>query len=302
MTLQTGPRRMSIPYCFFPEKIVKRGASLFYWLADFIKRSKPEIDFDFKRADMKTGTSTYIAGALFSDFLMFLFILIFVSMLFAKYKMRYAPAVALLVSLAIASFIFFQQITYPRAIVNRKVKSIEKHLLPALRTMQVQVSSGIPLYDIICSISNEDYGGVSEQFRRAVKQINAGMHQINALENMAAENPSIYFQRVIWQIITAVKSGSDLSAVLNEIVKSLAEEQVVQVQEYGSKLNPLTMFYMLIVVVVPALALTFFVVLGSFISINESTLKALFWGMYVVVFFFQLFFLSIISSKRPNLL
>lgn len=293
---------MRIPYCFFPENLVRRGASLFYWLADFIKRSKPEIELDLKRADIKTGTSVYLASALFSDFLMFLFMLFFTSMILLKNKAKFPLLVAAIISLAISLFIFFQQITYPKAIINRKVKNIEKHLLSALRTMQIQVSSGIPLYDIISSISNEDYGGVSEQFRKAVKEINSGMHQINALENIAAENPSIYFQRIIWQIITAIKSGSDLGAVLNEIVQSLSEEQLVQVQEYGSKLNPLTMFYMLIVVVIPALSLTFFVVLGSFIAINTPTLKALFFGMYAVVFFFQLFFLSMISSKRPNLL
>lgn len=293
---------MRIPYCFFPENFVRRGASLFYWLADFIKRSKPEIELDLKRADIKTGTSVYLASALFSDFLMFLFMLFFTSMILLKNKARFPILVAVIISLAISLFIFFQQMTYPKAIINRKVKNIEKHLLSALRTMQIQVSSGIPLYEIISSISNEDYGGVSEQFRKAVKEINSGMHQINALENIAAENPSIYFQRIIWQIITAIKSGSDLGAVLNEIVQSLSEEQLVQVQEYGSKLNPLTMFYMLIVVVIPALSLTFFVVLGSFIAINTPTLKALFFGMYAVVFFFQLFFLSMISSKRPNLL
>ncbi|PIN86413.1 hypothetical protein COV19_05005 [Candidatus Woesearchaeota archaeon CG10_big_fil_rev_8_21_14_0_10_44_13] len=293
---------MNIPYCFFPENFVKRGSSLFYWLSDFIRKSKPEIELDFKRAEIKTSVSAYISAALFSDFVLFLFMTLFVSMILLRYRSGYALAIAVLVSFVISLFIFFQQMTYPRVIVNKKVKSIERYLLPALRTMQIQVSSGIPLYDIITSISNEDYGGVSEQFKKAIKEINAGMHQINALENVAAENPSLYFQRIIWQIITAVKSGSDLGVVLNEIVQSLAEEQIVQVQEYGSKLNPLTMFYMLIVVVVPALALTFFVVIGSFISINSSTLKALFWGMYVVVMFFQLFFLSMISSKRPNLL
>lgn len=293
---------MRIPYCFFPEDFVRRGASLFYWLADFIRKSNPEIELNFKRADIKTGASAYIAASIFSDFIMFLFMLVFISMILSKYRAGYMFIVAPLVSLGIAGFIFFQQMTYPRAIINRKVRSIERHLLQALRTMQIQLSSGIPLYNIIVSISNEDYGGVSEQFKKAVKEINAGMHQINALEKTASENPSIHFQRVIWQIVTAIKSGSDLGSVLSEVTQSLSEEQIVQVQEYGSRLSPLTMFYMLLVVVVPALAITFFVVLGSFLSMTPSILKNLFLGLYAAVFLFQLFFLSMISSKRPNLL
>lgn len=281
---------------------MKRGASFFYPIAGFIERSNPQTELDMKRAELKVPVTTYIAASLFSDFIMFIFILLFVTAILSKYKTQHIFIIAPLVSLGIAGFIFFQQMTYPKAIVNKKVKSIEKHLLQALRTMQIQISSGIPLYNVIVSISNENYGGVSEQFRKAVKEINAGMHQLNALENIAAENPSIYFQRTIWQIITAIKSGSDLGAVLEEVTQSLSEEQIVQVQEYGSKLSPLTMFYMLLVVVVPALAITFFVVLGSFMSIPASTLKQLFWGMYFTVLLFQLFFLSMISSKRPNLL
>lgn len=293
---------MKIPYCFFPENFVRRGASLFYWFADIIRRSKPDIELQFRRAEIKTTPRLYIAASLFSDMLVFFFVLAFVGMVLSKFKSKYMVLAIPVVAIAVTIFIFFQQMTYPRAIISKKVRHIEKHLLQALRTMQIQISSGIPLYDVIVSISNENYGGVSEQFRKAVKEINAGMHQINALENIAAENPSIYFQRIIWQIITAVKSGSDLSSVLGEITQSLSEEQIVQVQEYGSKLNPLTMFYMLIVVVVPALSVTFFVVLGSFLAISPSTLRDMFWGMYAFVVLFQLFFLSMISSKRPNLL
>lgn len=293
---------MRIPYCFFPERFVRRGSSLFYRIAESISRSKPELELELKRANLKSGAAGYIAASIFSDSILFIFMAAFMLALLFKYKSPYPIPVALLVSFVVSVFIFFQQTTYPKSIIIKKVKGIERHLLPALRTMQIQLSSGIPLYNIIVSISNEDYGGVSEQFKRAVKEINAGMHQVNALESMAAENPSIYFQRVIWQLVTAMKSGSDLGSVMNELIQSLSEEQLVEVQDYGSKLNPLTMFYMLLVVVVPALAVTFFVVLGSFLALNEPTLKGLFWGMYGAVFLFQLFFLSMISSKRPNML
>ena len=293
---------MRIPYCFFPEGFVRRGGALFYWLAGFIKESKPEIELDLKRAEIETGTRTYIAGSIFSDAIMFLFITAIALAVTLKQETPFPFLVSPGIAAVIVLFMFFQQMTYPRSVMNSKVRNIEKYLLPALRTMQVQVSSGIPLYNILVSVSKENYGGVSEQFSRAVREMNAGMHQINALESMATENPSVHFQRVIWQIVTALKSGSDVGVVLNEMVQSLSEEQLVQIQDYGSKLNPLTMFYMLLVVIVPALAVTFFVVIGSFIALKESALKGLFWGMYGVVVVFQFFFISVIASKRPNLL
>ncbi|MCX6707594.1 MAG: type II secretion system F family protein [Candidatus Woesearchaeota archaeon] len=294
-------QKMRIPYCFFPEGFVRRGASLFYWLSDFLDGLMPETEIDLKQAGMDTKSRTYIAASLFSDFILFLFIFAFILASSLKYNTKYTLAAVLIIPAAVISFIFFQQITYPKAVISQKVNGIERNLLPALRIMQVQISSGIPLYDVISAIAGGNYGGVSEQFNKVIKEINAGTHQINAFEKMAAENPSVYFQRVIWQIVTAVKSGSDLGPVLNEIVRSLSDEQIVQVQDYGSKLNPLTMFYMLLVVIVPALSVTFLVVIGSFISLSSSTLKLLFWGMYAAVLIFQLFFMSMISSNRPSM-
>ncbi len=293
---------MKVPYCFFPEGFVRRGAPLFYWLAEFIKKSSPDIELDLKRAEIEAETREYIGASVFSDALMFIFILAIALLVTLKQGAPYPFLVSPGIALLITGFMLFQQMTYPRALLNRKVRNIEKYLLPAMRTMQVQVNSGIPLYNIMASMSKENYGGISEQFRKAVKEINAGMHQINALESLATENPSIHFQRVIWQIVTALKSGSDVGIVLTEMVQSLSEEQVVQIQDYGSKLNPLTMFYMLLVVIVPALAVTFFVVIGSFLSLKEQALKGLFWGMYGFVVLFQFFFISMIASKRPNLL
>ncbi|MFC1732995.1 type II secretion system F family protein [candidate division KSB1 bacterium] len=293
---------MRIPYCFFPEKIAKRGASLFYWMANFIKKSKPQIELELRRAEIKTDVLTYLGASVFSDFFLFLVVFLASIMLFTRYNTKSPVLMAAGISLLITLFIFFQQMTYPKAIVNKKVKNIERHLLSSLRSMQIQVSSGIPLYEVIFSISKENYGGVSTQFKRVVKEINSGMQQTDALEKMASENPSIYFQRIVWQISTAIKSGSNLSKVLAEIIQSLSEEQIVQVQDYGSSLNPLTMFYMLLVVVVPALSITFLVVLSSFIAMDSITLKSLFWALYGAVFVFQLFFISMIVARRPNLL
>jgi len=198
--------------------------------------------------------------------------------------------------------VFFQQMTYPQLLLNKRVAGIDRNLLSALRTMRIQLKSGISLFTVLSTIAQEDYGGVSREIKKAVDRINTGMQQISALEMLAIENPSINFQRVIWQIVTAMKAGSDINLVLEEIVNSLEDEQIVQVQEYGSKLNPLTMFYMLIVVIVPSLSVTFLVVLSSFISMSSNSASLLFWSLYFIVFLFQLFFLKMVSSKRPNLL
>jgi len=187
-------------------------------------------------------------------------------------------------------------------LARKRVKSIERNLLPALQNVLIQFNSGVPFFDILVNISKENYGEISEEFTRAVKEINAGNPPIEVLEEVAAINPSLFFRRAIWQLVNGLKAGSEMSSVLTEIISSLSEQQVLQIQKYGSQLNPLAMFYMLVVVIIPALGITFLIIISSFISLSEAATKFAFWGLYGFVFFFQIMFLGMIKTKRPNLL
>ena len=99
-----------------------------------------------------------------------------------------------------------------------------------------------------------------------------------------------------------MKSGATLDNVIEEIISLLSEEQILQIQKYGSQLNPLAMFYMLVAVIAPSLGMTFLIILSSFINLPEIMTKIIFWSVFVSVMFFQLMFMGIIKSKRPNLL
>ena len=67
-----------------------------------------------------------------------------------------------------------------------------------------------------------------------------------------------------------MKAGADISTVLKEVIDALSEEQIVQIQDYGSKLNPLAMFYMLLGVIMPALSITFVIIISSFSGLTET--------------------------------
>jgi hypothetical protein len=99
-----------------------------------------------------------------------------------------------------------------------------------------------------------------------------------------------------------MKSGSDMARVINEVIISISEEQVLQIQRYGSQLSPMAMFYMLVAVILPSLGMTFLIILSSFIALSGGALKIVFWGLFGLVLFFQFMFLGIIRSRRPNLL
>ncbi|MFT4344091.1 MAG: type II secretion system F family protein [Candidatus Woesearchaeota archaeon] len=202
----------------------------------------------------------------------------------------------------IIGFLLFQQRGAPEVYIKKRVASIESNILPALQTILIQLRAGVPLFDIMVNTAAANYGEVSKEFLNVVKQINGGVPQAQALERMALENPSNIFRSAIWQMVNGMKTGTNLSAILREIMNELAEEQLIQVEEYGAQLSPLTMFYMIMAVIIPAIGVNFLIVLVAFMGLDLFASQAIFWGVYSFVFMIQIVFMGMIKSKRPNLL
>ena len=99
-----------------------------------------------------------------------------------------------------------------------------------------------------------------------------------------------------------MQAGSDMSIVVKDSIKSLNEEQMIQIQNYGNKLNPLIVFYMLIAIIIPALSIVFLTIISSIVGLPKNTVTLIFIGMFVFVMLIQIMFLGIIRSKRPSLL
>ena len=93
-----------------------------------------------------------------------------------------------------------------------------------------------------------------------------------------------------------------MEAVIKEVIDSVSQEQIIQIENYGSQLNPMAMFYMLVAIIMPALGMTFLIVISSFVALSDFATKLIFWSLYGFVFFFQIMFLGMIRTKRPNLL
>jgi len=197
---------------------------------------------------------------------------------------------------------FFSQVAYPSIYVSKRQKNIERNLIPALSDILVQLNSGIPLFSILVNVSSEDYEELSKEFKKAVKRIGAGEPEALVLDDLGRKNPSPFFRRTLWQISSGMKSGADMSIVVRESIESLNEEQLIQIQNYGNKLNPLIVFYMLIAVIVPALSITFLTIISSLINLSKNTTVIIFITLFVFVVLIQIMFLGVIKSRRPSLL
>jgi len=197
---------------------------------------------------------------------------------------------------------FFYLMVFPQQIVNKRVKMLERNLLFALRSLLIQIRSGVPLFNAMASIAMGNYGAIAEEFKKVVEKVNAGTPVVEVLEELANRNPSIHFRRALWQMVNSMKSGSDVGKNLEDIIKALSKEQLVEISQYKSTLNPLAMMYMMVAVIAPSLGITMIIILSFFPGMDALADTRIFWGLLIGVLFMQFIFLGIIKSKRPNLI
>ncbi len=293
---------LRIPFSILPPSLAARVSRSFLGIAERARPFFPYLEIHLQQAQLTYTLIEYLALCIISALSFSLFIFILTSIGLFLFAVPKAFLYSLVAAFTLGFFVFWQQIFYPKLIANKRIRELERNLLPALRTMLIQLNSGVALFDILISISTQDYGEISNEFKRIIRRINSGYPPVDALDASAANNPSVFYRRAIWQIVNGMKAGSDIGIVLKEVIDGLSKEQIIQIENYGSRLNPLAMFYMIIAVILPSLSMTLLIVMSSLVSLPGNALKITFIGLYITVLFFQVMFLGMIKSRRPNLI
>jgi hypothetical protein len=96
-----------------------------------------------------------------------------------------------------------------------------------------------------------------------------------------------------------LKIGVDVSQPLEAMLEEITQEQLIEIQRYGKKLNSIIMFYLLVAIVVPSLGITLFSIAASMFSLKIDM------PVFFVILFFlalvQMMFIGILKNIRPNL-
>ena len=119
----------------------------------------------------------------------------------------------------------------------------------------------------------------------------------DAINETIETTPSSNLTKVLWQILNSLRTGADISSSLSSILDHIVREQVIEVKEYGRKLNPLAMFFMVVAIIMPSLGITMLIVLTTFISIKIDLAALLTIALFLG--FVQYMFFSMIKSSRP---
>ena len=209
------------------------------------------------------------------------------------FPMIIIPAM-LVVSLYLFFLLFMRRVDVK---VNKLAKEIDRDVLFAGRFLLIKLNSGAPLMNAIIDASNS-YGVANRYFKEIVRDIELGTPLEQALEKASRYSPSDKMRRILFQISNALKIGIDVTTFLEAILDEIAENQLLEIKNYGHKLSGLTLFYMLFAIVIPSLGITMFIVIVSLVNVTID------FKMFMVILFFlvvmEFIFISIFKSIRPN--
>jgi len=289
-----------IPFMLLPTGITKALAKFFIGLGDYLKKFFPKVEESIKETNLDYYPAEYIAAVVVNAGFIggLMFALIFFLMYMRGKLLSQAIGVGIAVGFGLFFLFFMILIRYPDVIAGKRAEMIDRSLIFALKDMLLQVGSGVALYNSLVNIAESNYGEVSVEFRRIVKEINGGTPMIKALEKAALETKSEYFKRTVWQLVNGIKAGSNLKNILKTIIRDLTMEQRTKIRNYARELNLWSLLYMLFAVAIPSIGTTLLVILTSFAGFGIS--KGMFIGFITICFFVQYALIGFVKSRRPT--
>ena len=286
---------------FLPTKVVRQLGARFRGLGTRVTTIFPGLQYDLSNAQIDMEAHNYGVGAVFSALMFAVSISLFLALItiIRHFELPVMLGLPFLSFVVISTGLFFLHMYYPRVISKSVASKIDRGLVFATRDMLIQVSSGIPLYRTLSNVAEGDYGQVSVEFKRAVSEARSGTSLTTALENMAVRNQSIYLKKMSWQLVTAMRSGANLTKSLKGIIKLLVDYQLRQIKAYNAELNFIVLIYLLAAAVLPTVGTTVLVIFSVFGVLGIT--PEIYMGLIGVGIAVQLMIIGYVYMRRPKM-
>ena len=290
-----------MPVIFMKEDKAIYIGKRFKNIAFRIKNFAPTLQNDLREAGISVEYIDYISAGILTAVLLLAVlggVAGLLSLVALKRGLLSTKLLAILVFMIIGVPVIylFYFLNYPKLRAGKRKRLIDEKVTFAVREIMIKVGSGVPIFNALLDVANGDYGMISTEFAYTVQEIESGVPQDKALEHLSARVPSQALKRAIDILINAIKSGSDVHGTLVLINDMLIQKQQSDMKSYAGELTPMSMGYMMVSVVLSSLGMSVFVILGSLAKIN---IVALIYLIPVILVVFQVFFMGMVSSRRP---
>ncbi len=258
-------------------------------LYKIIARSVPGLKLKLLQARLPDTPEYYVRKTAFTSFVLAFGLSIVIFLFIPK------PIVFLFFPV-----VFFLAFLYLMGYVDLRIqklnKEINKEIVYAGRFLIIELESGVPLYQAFRNLA-KNYETIGVYFQELVERVDLGTPMEDSLNEMITITPSPDLRKMLWQLLNSMRTGSEVTTALSAVFDQIVREQQIAVKEYGRKLNPMAMFYMMIAIIVPSLGTIMLIVLTSFLGLNLSLFAYLFIALFIG--FIQFMFLAVIRSSRP---
>ena len=199
---------------------------------------------------------------------------------------------AILISILLFALSIFY---YPKIKKQNDYASFSKELPYALRQLATELRSGRSLFDSLDSVASSDYGILSLEFSRVLEEIKYGESTENAFLNLEKRVDSKALSRVIYEILTSLRIGANLSNSLSIIADDVNFDIRMKLKEYSEKLNAFVMIYTFLAILAPVILLT--MLLAASVVIGDLVPGDLILVLYSVFFPMIIVFLGVTIKK-----
>lgn len=260
----------------------------------------PQLDKKLAIAGMEETSAVFVEKCIkWAGIFSILLLIITIVALYLSYtSMLYAIPIFVIYFCAL----FFYSMKLPDLLTIRKKKNIDREIVFAGRQLSISVSSGMPLFESMLGLT-EGYGELSDEISKIVDKVTLGTPLTHALREVANTTPSTYLKRILTHLANSITSGANISSAMEDVLNQISREQVIALKEYGQKLNPLIMFYMIFGIIFPSLGVAFLIILLSIVgggTIGVSSTSLVFVGLFIAIL--QFLFLAMVETSRPNFL
>lgn len=261
----------------------------------FIASKKPELKNELKQAEIDSSPLEFVRKSFISSFMLsFVLGIVFIGGLLSAMQRPLYIALIAFPLIFFLSFNYFLQL--PSVLKIKKAKEINKEIVFATRFLIIETEAGVPLYNCFINMS-KTYKHIGKHFKTIVESVNLGTPMEDAINDAIQVCPSKNLQKIFWQILNTLHTGSDVTKPLNSVLEQIIKEQKIEVEEYGRRLNPMAMFYMMVAVIAPSLGTTMLIIFSTFTGFEVGLTVLL--SIAVLIGFIQFMFFSFIKSSRP---
>ncbi len=256
----------------------------------------PNLKADLELAGMEADPKGFVLRAIYLALGISVILLVLLYAFIASVPA--SPVILIPLSPVVFALAFIYSMKMPEAMMLRRKRRIDADIVFAGRQMLIELRSGIPLFEALLS-ATEGYGEVSSEISKVIEKASVGTSLDVAMREVAEKNPSKAFGRIMSQLASSVRSGSDVAPAFESVLEQVSREQEIELKAYGQKLNPLAMFYMIIGVILPSLGVVLMIIVLSFVSVKigvEALIAAL-----ALQALLQYIFLTVVESARPRL-